>query len=420
MLPFFVFAFIVLLIDIYVYKGLKIVFNKPAKTAVRVWLKILYWLVPAVLLLLVTWAVFFRTVDPQPPVFNLYYYIVAYTLLFYMPKLVFVVFHIVEDLIHYTEKLAGKLILYFKTRDIPYGDVNVARRKFISRTGLVIAVIPFLAIIYGVAIGRFDFRVTGTVIESPRIPASFDGFRIAHISDLHIGSFYGYSDRVRQAVDIINRQEPDIIVFTGDLVNNFTAELDGFIDILARLSAPHGVFSILGNHDYGDYFQWESQEAKEANMNDLLEAKEKMGWRLLMNEWQPLVLGNDTIVLAGVENWGTPPFPRYGDLDKALQGTSGYPFIILLSHDPSHWDAEVLGQSNVDLTLSGHTHGMQVGIETAMLRWSPSEFRYPRWGGLYKEEGQFLYVNRGLGYVAFPGRIGMPPEITIIELVKGK
>ncbi len=416
MLPFLIFALIVLLVDIYVYKGLKIVFYNPAKTAIRVAVRLLYWLVPAALLLSVAWVVFFRTVEPHPPIFNHYFYIVAFTLLFYLPKLVFVVFHVIEDLYHYAVKFAGQVITYFKEGDFPSGEVNATRWILLSRTGIIIAIIPFLAIIYGVAIGRFDFRVSETVIKSPNIPAAFDGFRIAHISDLHIGSFFGYSDQVSRAVDKINGQQPDVIVFTGDLVNNFTAELNGFEEILSRLSAPHGVFSVLGNHDYGDYFQWESAADKKANMKEMLAVQERMGWRLLMNEWQPLVLGGDTIVLAGVENWGSPPFPRYGDIEKALQGTSRYPFIILLSHDPTHWDAEVLGQSNVDLTLSGHTHGMQVGIETAMLRWSPSELRYPRWGGLYEKYGQYLYVNRGLGYVAFPGRIGMPPEITIINL----
>ncbi|TVR70819.1 MAG: metallophosphoesterase [Marinilabiliales bacterium] len=419
MFPVLVFALFVLLVDLYAYKGLKVVFDMPSSGLVKTVFRVLYWLVPVILFLAVIHAVYSRPADPSPAVFNRYYYIVAYTLLFYIPKLVFTAFHLLEDLILLLEKIAGLVKLYFKEGKFPSGEVNAPRRKFLSRAGIIIAILPFLAIIYGVAVGRFDFRVSETEIRSPGIPVSFDGYRIVHISDLHIGSFHGYPNRVRQAVEIINRQQADVIVFTGDLVNNFTAELEGFTGILGQLNAPHGVYSVLGNHDYGDYFQWESEAQKKANMKDMFAAQEKMGWRLLMNEWEPLVINNDTIVLAGVENWGEPPFPRYGDLEEALDGTCGYPFVILLSHDPTHWDARVLGKSNVDLTLSGHTHGMQVGIETAVFRWSPSRMRYPRWGGLYVENGQFLYVNRGLGYVAFPGRIGMPPEITVIELKSG-
>ncbi len=416
MLPLLVFALFVLLVDVYVYKGLRVVFDMPSSGPVKTAFRLIFWLVPAVLLFSVIYAIYGRTVEPYPPVFNRYFYIVAFTLLFYLPKLVFIAFHFLEDLLLAFERLATWVTGFLRREKISPGGLKVSRRRFISRAGLVIAVLPFIGIIYGVTVGRFDFRVSETVISSPGIPSSFDGFRIVHISDLHIGSFYGYRNRVKEAVELINRQQPDLIVFTGDLVNNFTAELEGFIDILGKLSAPHGVYSVLGNHDYGDYFQWESKEDKEENMRAMLAAHDKMGWRLLMNEWEPLVLGNDTIVLAGVENWGKPPFPRYGDLEKALRGTGRYSFRILLSHDPSHWDAEVISQTGVDLTLSGHTHGMQVGIETALVRWSPGSIRYPRWGGLYVENGQFLYVNRGLGYVAFPGRIGMPPEITLIEL----
>jgi uncharacterized protein len=267
-----------------------------------------------------------------------------------------------------------------------------------------------------VAIGRFDFQVINKQIEFTTLPDAFDGFRIVHISDLHVGSFHGHKDQVRHAVKIINGQQPDMIVFTGDLVNNFTAEIDGFIDILAELHAPYGVYSILGNHDYGDYYQWESEAEKERNFDDMLVAQEKMGFRLLINEWDSIVIGGDKIALIGVENWGEPPFPQYGDLQEASRGTEDLPFRILLTHDPTHWDAEVLAQNDIALTLAGHTHGMQFGIENRVFRWSPSKFKYPRWAGLFEEDGQFLYVNRGLGYVAFPGRIGMPPEITVIEL----
>ncbi len=420
MLPVFVFALFIILVDLYAWKGLHILFNKPHNNALKVIFRTLYWLIPFLLIASVVFVMYFRPVEPGQRIVNRYYYIVAFTMVFYLPKLVFILFHLVEDIVHISEKAVRSLIKYLKKDDPPFGETNAGRRKFLSRTGIIIAIIPFLAVIYGVAIGRFDFQVINKSVEFENLPPAFDGFRIAHISDLHTGSFHGYENRVRQAVELINRQEADVIVFTGDLVNYFTTELDGFIEILSEMSAPFGMYSVLGNHDYGDYYQWESEAAKQKNMRDMLAAQEEIGFQLLMNEWDTISISGETIVIAGVENWGEPPFPRYGDLEKALEGTEKFPFIILLTHDPIHWDAEVLDETNIDLTLAGHTHGMQFGIETRFLRWSPIRHRYPRWGGLYRENNQFLYVNRGLGYVAFPGRIGMPPEITVIELQRSR
>ncbi len=415
MLALIIFIVLILLIDIYSFKGLRTIWNKPPNAGLALFIKIVYWLVPLALISSVAIMLFLWPSGPDPRIFNGHFYIIAFTMLFYLPKLVFIFFHLIEDIIFLTERAIKIVFRLFKREGIAAGKKSV-RRSFLSRAGIVIALIPFLAVIYGVAIGRFDFQVINKKIEFTTLPASFNGFRIVHISDLHIGSFYGHKDRVRHAVKIINEQKPDMIVFTGDLVNNFTAEIDDFIDILAEMNAPYGMYSILGNHDYGDYYQWESEAEKEQNMVDMIAVQKQIGFRLLMNEWDSVVIKGERIAVIGVENWGEPPFPQYGDLEEASKGTGKFPFRILLTHDPSHWDAEVLVENGIDLSLAGHTHGMQFGIENRFIRWSPSKLQYPRWAGLFEENGQFLYVNRGLGYVAFPGRIGMPPEITVIEL----
>jgi hypothetical protein len=264
--------------------------------------------------------------------------------------------------------------------------------------------------------GRFNFRITNEKLSFPNLPEAFNGFKVVHISDIHIGSFLGHENQVKKAIELVNEQNPDIILFTGDLVNNFAEELSGWIPILSDLRAKYGKFSILGNHDYGDYFEWPNKAEKEQNLTNLKQAHKELGFKLLLNESMQIELNNSKIGLIGVENWGLPPFPQYGNLKVAMNGSSELPFNILMSHDPSHWDAEVIDKTNIDLTLSGHTHGMQFGIEIGNVKWSPVKYKYPRWGGLYKENKQYLYVNRGFGYIGFPGRVGMPPEITVIEL----
>lgn len=416
MLSFAVFALIVLLIDLTAYQGLKVLFGETGGITVRLLMRIIFWLVPFLLITSVLYVVYFRPVEPDPRLFNSYYYIIAFAFMFYLPKLFFIAFYVIEEVIFSARRLIKRVKRWFAVEKPGYQSCYRGKFKFMSSLGVGLAIIPFLAIIYGMMIGRFDFRVINKTFEHESIPISFDGFRIVHISDIHIGSFHNYKRQVERAVDLINGQNPDLIVFTGDLVNNFTSELDGFIPVLGRMNAPFGIYSILGNHDYGDYFQWDSEEAKENNLQKMLSAHKEMGFRLLLNEWDILVIDDGRIAIIGVENWGKPPFPQYGDLDKASAGTERFPFRILLTHDPSHWDAEVVNKTDIELTLSGHTHGMQVGIEVGNIRWSPGKLRYPRWGGLYREDSQYLYVNRGLGFIAFPGRIGMPPEITVIEL----
>lgn len=284
------------------------------------------------------------------------------------------------------------------------------RTPFIG-TGLTLAVISITIIIYGSFIGRSQFEVKEVTYTSDRIPQAFDGYRIVQLSDIHIGSWQGNTAAIQRLVDLVNAQHPDLIVFTGDLVNSRALELDDFQEILAGLKAKDGVYSILGNHDYGPYFRWESKQDQEDNLIDLEQRQADMGWKLLNNSHTILVQGNDSIALIGVENDGEPPFSQYADLPEAMKGTEGM-FQILLSHNPTHWRREVLPESNIDLMLAGHTHAMQLIIG----KYSPSSYIYPEWAGLYLEGTRGLYVNVGIGFVGLPFRFGAWPEITVLTL----
>ncbi|WP_027418899.1 metallophosphoesterase [Crocinitomix catalasitica] len=280
--------------------------------------------------------------------------------------------------------------------------------------GLVISILPAILFILGMIIGPYRYKVRRTSIEIKHLPASFKGLKIVQISDIHSGSFYN-PKAVQRGVDLILQQKADIIVFTGDLVNDDATEMDPYISIFSQLKAPLGVYSILGNHDYGDYVQWPSKEAKAKNLEDLKGVHKKMGWRLLLDEHLYLEKGQDKIGLIGVQNWGKG-FHQVGDLAKASAGCEA-PVKILLSHDPSHWDAEVItNNKDINLTLSGHTHGAQMGIEWGKLKWSPIQLRYKNWAGLYQNADQYLYINRGFGFLGYPGRLGIWPEITVLEL----
>lgn len=300
----------------------------------------------------------------------------------------------------------------------PEPPVDLSRSEFLSKAGIITATAPMVAMSYGIVSGAHDYQVRRVKLSSPNLPKAFDGIRIAQLSDIHSGSFFSKT-AVKGGIEMLNREKPDLLFFTGDLVNNKADEMQGWVEVFSKANAPLGVYSILGNHDYGDYVYWSSEKAKVDNLNALKATHKAMGWDILVNEHKYLNIGNDRLALIGVENWSAKGrFPKYGNLKSAYQNTES-DFKILLSHDPSHWRAEVLPQySDIDLTLSGHTHGMQFGLELGDFRWSPVQYMYPEWAGLYTEGKQHLYVNRGYGYIGFPGRIGMPPEITIIELSK--
>jgi predicted MPP superfamily phosphohydrolase len=268
----------------------------------------------------------------------------------------------------------------------------------------------------GILTGAHDYRVHRHIIKLPNLPKSFHGIRIGQLSDIHSGSFFNKT-AVKGGVEMLLGEKPDIVFFTGDLVNNVAEEVKDYIDIFGKVAAPLGVYSTLGNHDYGEYVSWDSAGAKRKNLKNLMEAHKIMGWNLLMNEHKILQESGESIAVLGVENYGKGRFPKYGQLEKAYRGTEEIPVKLLLSHDPSHWDLEVRPSfPDINLMFAGHTHGMQFGIEIGSFKWSPAQYMYPQWAGLYQQDKQYLYVNRGFGYLGYPGRIGILPEITIIEL----
>ncbi len=352
------------------------------------------------------------------PVFYLWFMAAnALCLLIYLPKVAFLFYYFIfMGFSVLTEALRNKKYSKEQTT-IKYPKIS--RKKFVSQIGIILATAPFISVLFGMHRGRFAFFSRQQRLSFPNLPSAFDGFKIIHISDIHLGSFASNFHKLEDIVEIINNEHADVIFFTGDLVNNFQEETFGWERVFLKLKARYGKFSILGNHDYGDYTDWESTEAKKRNFQGIIDAHEKFGFKLLRDQSVSLEIEGDEIALTGVENWGHDPFPRYGDLNVAQRGTESYPFKILLSHDPDHWDAEVIDKTKYDLTLAGHTHGMQFGIDWKGFRWSPAKYKFKRWDGLYQHNNQFLYVNRGLGFLGMPARIGMPPEITVIQLSKG-
>jgi predicted MPP superfamily phosphohydrolase len=294
------------------------------------------------------------------------------------------------------------------------------RRKLISQLAVGLAAIPFASLLYGMYRGKYNYKVLSYTLEYDDLPEAFEGFKIAQISDIHSGSFDN-AEKVQHGVDLVNAQQADVVLFTGDLVNNRADEIHPWIKTFQQIKAKQGVFSVLGNHDYGDYMRWETEEAKKENLESLFKAQKEMGWDLLLNESRFIEKEGQRLALVGVENWGSG-FKQVGDLEKALEQVKADDFKILLSHDPSHWEAQVLPHPfNIHLTLSGHTHGMQFGIEIpGWIKWSPVKWRYKQWAGIYESASQRLNVNRGFGYLAYPGRVGMWPEISVITLKKTK
>ena len=293
---------------------------------------------------------------------------------------------------------------------------NLDRSAFLSWLGVGVAGSFITTFVWGFS-NKYNYQVKKMKLSYNNLPSGFKGLKIVQLSDVHSGSF-GDKAAVQKGIDLVLKQRPDIIFFTGDLVNDQAGEMENYIDIFSKLNAPMGVYSTLGNHDYGDYVTWPTPEAKVENLEKLKLIHKQMGWRLLMNEHVPLNRKGDSIALIGIENWSAKAqFPKYGKMDVAYAGTENYPFKILLSHDPTHWDAQVrTTYKDVDLMLAGHTHGMQFGLETPFFRWSPVQWVYKQWAGLYEEGNQKLYINRGYGFIGYPGRVGILPEITVIEL----
>ena len=291
-----------------------------------------------------------------------------------------------------------------------------SRRLFISQLSILLASIPASALFLGMLRGKYNYKVIKHQLSFSRLPKDFNGFKIVHISDFHCGSFDN-KEKLTYGIDLINKQNPDIVLFTGDMVNNIANEILPWKELISSLDAPYGKYAVLGNHDYGDYTTWDSDEDKVNNLKKLIALQKEMGFTVLTNAFEKIKINQSTIDLVGVENWGSG-FKQKGDLDKALLNTNPNDFKILLSHDPTHWKEKVLTHNqNIDLTLSGHTHGMQFGIEIpGIFKWSPAKYRYKHWAGIYQELGQIINVNRGFGFLAYPGRVGIYPEITLITL----
>lgn len=404
-------AGIMVMLDIYVYQVVKLVL--PASSPrLRMAVIISYWVISVLSILMIVLLPYIK-METWPKLLRTYLFAAVVGLFF--SKIVASLFFAVDDIRRGGMWLAGRFSNN-KTATIVNPPEGISRSAFLSWAGLVMGGGLFSTLMYGFN-NKYRYQVSRMKLRFDSLPAAFKGLKIVHISDIHSGSFTD-KHAVQRGIDKILKEKPDLILFTGDLVNDRASEMSEYMEIFSQLKAPLGVYSVLGNHDYGDYVAWPSREEKAANLSKLKVVHQELGWRLLMNEHVVLEKESDKIALLGIENWSAKGnFGRYGKMDMAHPGTESIPFKILMSHDPSHWDAEVRkGYPDIDLMLSGHTHGMQFGLEVPGFKWSPVQYFYKQWAGLYENGKQKLYVNRGYGFIGYPGRVGILPEISVIEL----
>ena len=405
----FFFLAILLCLDFYFFQALKTVTqNNTAKTK-----NIIYGIYWGITVLAVISFILFGVTEQQFFGRKIRTYLFSIVVGLFMAKFVAMLFFLADDI----RRLFQLLFTSKKITDTLGTDDAITRSTFMSWLGIAAGSTLFGTLLVGFK-NQYHYEVRKIKINFANLPAAFKGLKIIHISDIHSGSFMDKKS-VEHGIDLIMEQQADLILFTGDLVNNEATEMDDYKDIFSKLKAPMGVFSTLGNHDYGDYVRWPIKGvSKQQNLINLQKVHADMGWRLLMNEHVALEKNGEKIALLGIENWSAKArFPKHGKMNEAHAGTEVYPFKILMSHDPSHWDAQVRPQfPSVDLMLSGHTHGMQFGVELPGFKWSPVQYMYPQWGGLYEQDKQKLYVNRGFGFLGYPGRVGIMPEITLIEL----
>ena len=412
--PTFVLIFlgIMILLDTYVFQAIKMV-SHSASPKTKTIIYSVYW---AISILAIIGFFIFVLTGPEFLPKKVRTYLFATVVGLFFGKLISVIFFLVDDVRRLIQLVAGKL--FFRNTEGEQLAEGISRSAFLSWLGLAAGGTLFGSLVYGFS-NKYNYDVRKVKLAFDNLPASFKGLKIIHISDIHSGSFTNKAAVARGVKKIMDAQ-PDLILFSGDLVNDRATEMEEYMDVFGQLKAPLGVYSTFGNHDYGDYVSWPyNGVSKEQNLKDLAKVHEELGWRLLMNEHVVLEKNGEQIALLGIENWSNKArFPKHGRMDLAYPGSEKYPFKILMSHDPSHWEAQVIPQyADVDLTLSGHTHGMQFGIEIPGFHWSPVQYVYKQWAGLYEEEKQKLYVNRGFGFIGYPGRVGILPEITLIELV---
>ena len=402
-----------LVLDTYFFQAIKTV-SQSASPRFKTIIYIFYW---TLTVLSVVGFLLFVYSEPNFLGKKLRTYLFASIIGLFLAKMTGLIFFLADDLRRGIQWIAGKL--FFNNEEVEKMDGDgISRSAFLSWIGIAAGGTLFGSLLYGFG-NKYKYQVKRVQLAYDNLPAAFKGLKILHISDIHSGSFLD-KKAVDHGVEQILNEKPDIILFTGDLVNDRATEMKEYMDVFSRLKAPMGVFSTLGNHDYGDYVQWPSEGVSKAeNLEDLKKVHANLGWRLLMNEHVVLEREGKQIALIGIENWSAKArFPKHGKMDQAHAGTEKYPFKILMSHDPSHWHSQVTPDyKDVDLTLSGHTHGMQFGVEIPGFKWSPVQYMYKEWAGLYEDAKQKLYVNRGFGFIGYPGRVGILSELTVIELI---
>jgi uncharacterized protein len=417
-----VIAAFIILTDFYLWQAVKILIKSSSATTQKVttWI---FWGINIASLTIITLFFVLTPATLNPQVRNL---IAAAIFIVYASKLFSIIILFIEDITRFFRWVFS----FFQSTDNQTITTNqpsletvqdahkISRSEFVAKSAIAVGSLHLGGMAWGIISGAHDYRIRRVTLKLKNLPKQFDGMKIAQLSDIHSGSFFNKT-AVKGGVEMLLAEKPDAVFFTGDLVNNEAKEVKDYINIFDKVKAPLGVYSTLGNHDYGDYVQWASPQAKAENLKSLMKSHEMMGWNLLMDEHREIKVDGESIAILGIQNWGAGNFAKYGNLDKALQNTDNYSTKLLLSHDPSHWRNQVLGKTNIDAAFAGHTHGMQYGVEIGGFKWSPVQFRYKEWAGLYQEADQQLYVNRGFGYIGYPGRLGILPEITVFELKKG-
>ena len=398
---------VLILIDFYIYHVLKILMQG-ASVGTRTTVGLIYWAL--CIMSLGSFLLF-------PYISNPYFkqYIFSIGIGWVLTQIFMVLFFLVDDLRRGAFWTMGQAASIAGAKFMNT-EKGIPRSTFLSWLGVGLSSTLFFSLLYGFG-NKYNYKLIKKKIALKGLPLAFKGFKIIHISDIHSGSLKD-KEAVLKGINLIEKQNADLVLFTGDLVNDRASEMEDWMDVFGKIKAPHGVFSTLGNHDYGDYVKWDTVEEKKQNLEALKQVHHNLGWRLLMNENISIEKNEEKIKIVGIENWGAKArFPKYGKMDLAMQGVSKEDIVILMSHDPSHWEAEVIPKySSVQLTLSGHTHGMQFGLENPYFKWSPVQWVYKQWAGIYDNKNQQLYVNRGFGFLGYPGRVGILPEITLIEL----